>query len=101
MIDAATVTAYLGEDSGYTPVEVASALVAETAAQAKVCRVPDPYPADLAEALKRRVQRALSLKNNPLGYQSSATEFGLINTKIGFDNEIRRYEAPYRKLVKG
>jgi hypothetical protein len=59
------------------------------------------YPADLLEALMRRVQRLLEMRSKPLGYQDTATEFGVASTRVGPDPEIRRLEQPYRKLVIG
>lgn len=104
------VTAYLGDESSYTSEAVAAALAAEIVAQSAVVKFPadpelpadpSPYPADLAEALCRRVQRLLNMRALPLGYQSSASEFGTITTRVGADPEIRRLEAPHRKLVVG
>jgi len=84
-----------------TAAEVGTALEAETAAQARACRVPAPdayWPADLAEALCRRVARNLAMRNLPLAVQMS--EMG--GTRIGsIDPEVRRLEAPYRKVVLG
>lgn len=59
------------------------------------------YPADLLEALLRRVQRLLEMRSKPLGYQDTATEFGVSATRVGPDPEIRRLEEPWRKLVIG
>lgn len=80
---------------------IAEALAAETAAQANVCRVDAAYPADLAEALKRRVARNLVMRGIPTGLQTSATEAGSMTVRIGWDAEIKRFEAPYRKRVVG
>lgn len=83
-----------------------AALAAETAAQARVCRVPtDPeaaWPADLAEALCRRVAANLAVRSVPLGVQVSLTEFGSSGVRVGgTDREVRRLEGPFRKLVMG
>src|SRR5690242_10490921 len=55
--------AYIGSiASAYSDEELGSALLAETSAQSLACRLPEPpdaYPADLVEALKRRVARNL------------------------------------------
>lgn len=98
------VRTYLGTDAPtYTDAAVFSAITTEVAAQASVCRLPesDPYPADLWEALLRRVQRLLEMRSKPLGYQDTATDFGVAARRIGADPEIRRLEAPYRTLVLG
>jgi hypothetical protein len=89
---------YLGEGAPDLTV-ITSALNAEVAAQAKVCRVDGVYPADLAEALKRRVARNIAMRGIPTGLQTSATEAGSMTVRIGWDSEIRRFEAPYRKIV--
>lgn len=96
---------YLGTGSSWTESEVSSAFDAEKAAQAKVCRVPldaDAWPADLAEALFRRVAHNLALRNLPLGIQASVSEMSVQNTRVGgTDAEVRRLEAPYRRVVVG
>lgn len=91
---------YLGVTHSFDESEIAEALAAETVAQANACRIPDPYPADLALALKRRVARALEMKNMPLGSKGAVDETGLLGAfRPGADPEVRRYEAPYRKVV--
>jgi hypothetical protein len=95
---AAEVITYLAAQ-GTSPdsTKVTSALAAETAAQAAVCRV-DPYTADLREALMRRTHRNLAMRSLPLGVQAS--ELG--TTRLGSnDPEVRRLERPYRKLPVG
>lgn len=70
---------------------------AEVADQARRCRV-DPYNEALAAALLRRVQRAMAMRNLPLGVlqdESGATRLG------STDPEVRRLEAPYRKVTVG
>lgn len=89
---------YLTPLGAWTDAEITDARDAEIAAQVAVCRFPaDPvlpapplaYPADLASALKRRVLRHLNTKN-------------LGNAKaIPPDDEIRRLEAPHRRVVLG
>lgn len=77
--------------------EIAGAYAAEVADQAARCRVSD-YSAALGEALVRRVQRAMAMRNLPLGVIQD--EAG--STRIGTtDPEVRRLEAPYRKVVVG
>lgn len=97
--DLAAVKEYLG-DSSWTDAEISAALDAETASQAANCRIPATYPVDLGEALKRRVARNLAVRGVPLSVQQ-----GDIETTPTYvprtDPEIRRFEAPYRRLVVG
>lgn len=108
--DLAAVKAYMGATaSTYEDAAIAIALTAETAAQAKRCRVPvtvdeddveapDPTP-DLVEALCRRVARNLAMRRLPLGVIADV-EMG--STRLGStDPEIRRLEGPYRKVSVG
>lgn len=70
---------------------------AEVADQASRCRV-DPYNAALGAALIRRVSRAIAMRNLPLAVlqdDAGATRLG------SADPEVRRLEAPYRRLVIG
>lgn len=72
-------------------------LAAEVADQARRCRV-EPYTDALASALVRRVQRALAMRNLPLGVIQDETG----STRVGStDPEVRRLEAPYRRVVVG
>lgn len=102
------VTEYLGD--GTDPAAVSSALAAERASQAARCRVPvtatetdaDTWPHDLVEALCRRVQHNLAVRENPLGVETAASEFGNTMVRVGgLDGEVRRLEAPHRRLVVG
>lgn len=79
------VLGYLGTDHSWENEQVQSALDAEQAAQAKVVRFPDdpaepaeplPYPADLAEALFRRVAHNLAVRALPLGVQATVSAQG-------------------------
>lgn len=102
----AVALAYLGGDGNpYTAAEAASAFAAEIKAQGRVCRQPtDPavdWEADLVEALCRRVARNLALRAIPLGLQTAVTDGAVATVKVGADPEIRRLEAPFRKLVVG
>lgn len=114
MPTAPTVDDMLGylEDAGLPNTNtssIASALVAEIAAQAKVVRFPAdpeppadplPYPADLAEALFRRVAHNLAVRPLALGVQVELSESAVASTRVGgVDAEVRRLEAPYRKRV--
>lgn len=105
------VIAYLGGDSSWTIGQVTEALAAETANQAKVCRIPadpespaEPLPLadDLAEALKRRVAHNLALRALPLGVQATLSEAAVAQTRVGgLDAEVRRFERPWRKRSVG
>lgn len=106
---------YLDEPlSTSTPVEdgdrVVQAIAAETAAQLRVVRLPvesdplveRPYPADLAEALCRRVAHNLALRSLPLGLQASVADGAVMTNFVGgTDAEVRRLEAPFRRRVVG
>jgi len=95
------VKVYAGSNSGleqWSDTELATALAAEQAAQARTCRI-DPYSLDLQEALKRRVVRNLALRALPIGITGGAS---FEPTRIAKkDPEIRRLEGPYRKIVTG
>lgn len=99
---AGDVEAYLG-DTSYTTEEITAALAAEQAAQAARCRVPADdatWPADLTEALKRRVARNLALRNLPLAQLEGDADLGGITPRV-VDGEVRRLEAPWRKVMLG
>lgn len=96
------VEAYLG-DTSYSTDDITAVLAAEKAAQAARCRVPGDeatWPADLAEALKRRVARNLALRMLPLAQLEGDADVGLITPRV-VDAEVRRLEGPWRKLVFG
>lgn len=81
------------DGSSYTLDQATDALATEKANQAAVCTVPDDaddWPADLAEALLRRAHRNLTTAKAPLGIDGSDDA-----------KEIRRLEAPHRRLVVG
>lgn len=102
--DLTTVRSYLGDEGAWTGEEIGAALLAEKAAQAARCTVPvdgAEWPADLAEALCRRVHRNLVMRGLPLGLSTTMSEATVSVTRIGMDNEITRLEAPHRKLVVG
>lgn len=99
--NAAEVLAYLGTTS-WTEEEIQTVLEVELAAQDKVCRVPDPMPADLAEAVKRRVACNLARRGLPLAVLQGDAETGSASAMPpGRDPEVRRLEGPHRKLVMG
>jgi hypothetical protein len=102
---ATDVAEYLGTDSSWEEDSIESAFNAEKAAQARVCRVPldtEVWPDDLVEALFRRVQHNLALRNLPLGVQTSMSEGGVATSRVGgTDAEVRRLEAPHRKVTVG
>ncbi len=96
------VKTYLGESADqWTDAELQEALDAETAAQGRVCRVGAVYPADLRSALLRRVQRALAMRPLPLAVLQGDAEAGTTTVLPGRDPEVRRLEAPHRRLVLG
>lgn len=101
-----TVKAYLGETS-WSDATIQAALDAETAAQAKVCAIPllpnDPewiYPADLTEALCRRVAHNLANRSLPLGLSTNSSDGYVSTSRVGGDDaEVMRLERPWRKRV--
>lgn len=98
----ADVYEYLGGDGSqsWTDAERQDALDAEAAAQRAVCRVPAVYPDDLRQALLRRVARNLAMRELPLAVPQGDAEGGP-TILPGRDPEVRRLEAPHRKLVIG
>lgn len=100
---------YLGTSSwGSTPgasAQVQLAIDAEYANQVRKCKVAgvsaEAYPPDLLEALKRRVARNLAMRSAPLAVLPSVD--GETNPAFipRLDAEIRRYEAPWLRLVIG
>ncbi|MEU5965950.1 hypothetical protein ABZ777_32495 [Micromonospora parva] len=99
VLDVPKVVHYLGQISA-TEETVGEALQAETFAQARVCRVGAVYPPDLREALLRRVARNLALRGIPLAVLRGDAEAGA-TVLPGRDPEVRRLEAPHRKLPIG
>ena len=95
----AQVKAYLGANSA-SDATITEALAAETAAQAAMCRVGAHYPADLAEALKRRVARNLAMRGFPIAVLQGDPEAGSL-VLPGRDSEVRRLEGFWRKVVLG
>jgi hypothetical protein len=99
--DLTAIKNYLGASAAqWSDEDLSDELASEIAAQALVCTIPDIYPSDLAKALKRRVQRALTLRAIPLGLVQGDAEGG--STVLpGRDPEIRRLEAGHRRLTVG
>lgn len=103
----AQVVAYLRAIDSQAAIDtdvVSGALLTEKANQANRCRVPADdaeWPADLAEALCRRVARNLAARAHVLGFVPSMDPNGGATYLNAHDPEIKRLEAPYRKLVMG
>jgi hypothetical protein len=100
MPDVDDVDDYLGDHS-WTTEEMQDALDAEAAAQRRCCDIPADYPADLRQALLRRVARNLSMRRVTLSVQRGDNEAGDITILPGRDPEIRRFEKNYPKLGVG
>lgn len=89
---------YLG-DTSWSDADIQDALDEEYDLQVKACGDRSAaYPAPLAGALKRRVARNLAMRAVTLGFVGADTDTGPVRVG-GLDAEIRRKEAPYRKLV--
>lgn len=98
--DLTAVKAYLGSTSA-SDATISDALAAEIAAQRSRCRIPVAYPADLAQALKRRVARNLAARAVPLAVLTGVDQGGGAVRIPALDAEVRRLEAPYRRLTVG
>lgn len=95
------VATYLREGAAsWMTADLQDALDAEAAAQRATCRVSAVYPADLRQALLRRVQRNLAMRQLPLAVLQGDAESGA-SILPGRDPEVRRLEAPHRRLVIG
>lgn len=96
----AEVVDYLGDQAPRNEGVLVGAYYAEKAAQQTVCNVPldtADWPADLREALCRRVARNIAMRGLPLGLQPLLDDSGAA-VRVGRDDpEVRRLEAPYRK----
>lgn len=85
------------------------ALAVEAAAQRARVKYPTdvdgieitPTPVDLDEALCRRVAANLARRTIPLGLTDASGDAGSRAYVPGTDPEVRRLEAPYRRLVVG
>jgi hypothetical protein len=88
------------EENSWSDEELQDALDAEAAAQRVACDVPAAYPADLRQALLRRVWRNLAMRGQPF-LTVPGGEDGQVSVVPGLDAEIRRFERPWRRLVMG
>lgn len=88
---------YLDRNS-WTDEELQAALDAEASAQRRACRVPAAYPPDLREALLRRVSRNLAMREQRSATDPDTDTPAAIPSR---DPEVRRLEAPYRRLGMG
>lgn len=99
------VKSYLGSDHSWSDDDLTVALAAEKEAQARRCRVPSDdavWPADLVEALCRRVAANLANRALPLGVSTVLSDMNAATARVGgLDREVRRLEAPYRKVFAG
>ena len=103
--DVAAVRAYPGAEedlAAWDDTEIEGALATETLNQARVCDVPANYPADLAEALCRRTVLNLARRRHLID-GDNATDDAVIPAPppLSRDPEVRRLEAPHRRLVMG
>lgn len=99
MPSVASCNEYIGDHS-WTDAEVQRCLDQERAAQFATCRVPAAYPPDLRGALHRRVQRSLAMRHLALAVKESVD--GETQMVVpGRDPEVRRLEAPYRRVTVG
>lgn len=97
----ADLQAYLGASAAsWTNPELQAVLDTELAAQRDVCRVPSAYPKTLQRAVLRRCARSLALQGMPLAVLPGDAESGPLVLPRN-DPEVRRWEAPYRKLTVG
>ena len=83
--------------------QLQTVLDGETAVQAELCIVPaDPevLPAELVQALYRRVARVVRLRSLPTGMVGDTDEYGPVQA-ARHDAEIARLEAVHRQVVLG
>jgi len=75
---------------------------AEASIQASLCSIPpdDQLPAELVQAIYRRVGREVAAKGVPLGIVGVDAEFGPAQLR-SWDAEIDRLEGPRRRFVFG
>ena len=89
-----------GAAASWSMAELQEELDSETEHQQSKCGVRAAYPAPLRKALLRRVQRALAMRALPLATMQGDADGGSFLLP-GNDPEVRRLEAPYRKLPTG
>lgn len=89
-----------GAASSFTQQDMQDRLDSEMEHQQGKCGVRAVFPEPLRDALLRRVQRALAMRALPLATQQGDADGGSFLLP-GNDPEVRRLEAPYRKLVCG
>jgi hypothetical protein len=95
---------YLGGAGAHswTDEQLTDALNAESANQRRVCQVPAAYPDDLRQALLRRAARNLAMRRQLTEQPRTDGDFDSpAFVPPGRDAEIRRYEAPWRKIKVG
>ncbi len=86
----------------WTDYQIATTLEAEATAQAVACRVPEPMPEDLAEALRRRVAHNFALQVLATDRSLTLVASAIATAQSGgLDPMVRRLEAPYRRLCVG
>lgn len=93
------VRAYLDESGAkWSDPELQEVLDAERVNQAKLCVIDAVFPPDLRQALLRRCMRALALRSLPLAMPQGDAETGP-QILPGRDPEVKRLEAPHRRVV--
>jgi len=88
------------ETHSWSDDDLQDALDVEASNQRDMCRVPAVYPKALRGALLRRAARHLALRA-PRPEASDQGETGALARQYGRDSEVRRLEAPWRKLTVG
>ena len=95
------VARYLGQSaSSWDRGTLQDALDAERSDQRARCGERAQYPDALRQALLRRVARNLAMRRLPLAVNVGDADGGSL-VLPGRDPEVRRLEAPYRRLVVG
>lgn len=101
MPNADDVAVYLkGDAASWSTEELADVLEVEAGAQRDRCRVPAAYPPALRGALLRRCHRNLAMRRIPLAMPSGDADGEPSGGVLpGKDPEVRRLEAPWRRLT--